>query len=102
MSISVQDYIPIREIRDGVVILKTGEIRSILLVSSINFELKSHDEQLAILSGYQNFLNSLDFSIQLFIQSRKLDVRPYISVLEAREKEQLNDLIKIQTREYIE
>ena len=90
MSKSVQDYIPIREIRDGVVILKTGEIRSILLVSSINFELKSHDEQLAILSGYQNFLNSLDFSIQLFIQSRKLDVRPYISVLEAREKEQLN------------
>lgn len=102
MSKSVQDYIPIKEIRDGVVILKTGEIRSVVLVSSINFELKGHDEQLAILSGYQNFLNSLDFSIQLFVQSRKLDIRPYINVLEAREREQLNDLIKIQTREYIE
>ncbi len=51
---------------------------------------------------FQNFLNSLDFSIQIFIQSRKLDIRPYIALLEGREKEQSTDLMKIQTREYIE
>ena len=102
MAGRVQDFIPIEEIRDDVVILKTGEMRSILLVSSINFDLKSRDEQMAILGGYQNFLNTLDFSVQFFVQSRKLDIRPYIATLEAREREQLNDLIKIQTREYIE
>ena len=102
MAGRVQDFIPIDKIRDGVVVLKTGELRSILLVSSINFELKSRDEQLAILAGYQNFLNSLDFSIQLFVQSRKLDIRPYITMLESRQREQLNDLIKMQTREYTE
>ncbi|HEY4515451.1 MAG TPA: hypothetical protein VJJ22_04860 [Candidatus Paceibacterota bacterium] len=98
----VQDFIPIEEIRDGVVILKSGQMRAILLASSVNFELKSSDEQEAIIMQYQNFLNSLDFPIQLFIQSRKLDIRPYITLLESRLKEQLNDLIKIQTREYIE
>ena len=102
MARSVQDFLPIEEIRDGVVILKGGELRSVLMASSINFDLKSADEQIAILSQYQNFLNSLDFSIQLYVQSRKLDTRPYIALLESRMREQLNDLIKIQTREYIE
>lgn len=102
MAKAVQDFIPIEEIRDGVVVLKSGEMRALLLASSVNFELKSADEQEAIIMQYQNFLNSLDFPIQMFIQSRKLDIRPYIGVLEARLKEQLNDLIKIQTREYIE
>ena len=99
---SVQEFIPIQEIRDGVIILKGGQLRSILLASSINFDLKSVDEQTAILSQYQAFLNSLDFAVQFFIESRKLDIRPYLAILEARYKEQNNDLIKIQTREYIE
>jgi hypothetical protein len=102
MPKAVQEFIPIEEIRDGVVILKSGQMRAILLASSVNFELKSADEQEAIIMQYQNFLNSLDFPIQMFIQSRKLDIRPYLTILEARLKEQLNDLIKIQTREYIE
>ena len=98
---ATQDFVPIKEIRDGIVTLKDGSIRAILMVSSINFSLKSPDEQEAIIFQFQNFLNSLDFSIQISIQSRELDIRPYISSLEARYKNELGDLMKIQIREYI-
>lgn len=102
MAKAVQEFIPIQEIRDGVVVLKNGHLRIILLASSVNFDLKSADEQEAIVLQYQNFLNSLDFPVQFFIQSRRLDIRPYVALLEGRLKEQINDLIKIQTREYVE
>ncbi len=101
-SKTTQDFVPIREIRDGVVILKDGSMRSLVLASSLNFALKSTDEQNAIISQFQNFINSLDFSVQIFIQSKKLDIRPYIALLEGRYKEQVTELMKIQTREYIE
>ncbi len=99
---TTQDFVPIQEIRDGVIILKSGGLRAIILASSLNFALKSQDEQGSILMQFQNFLNSLDFSIQIFIQSRKLDIRPYIALLEDRYREQLSELMKIQVREYIE
>jgi type IV secretory pathway VirB4 component len=102
VSKTTQEFVPIQEIRDGVVILKDGSMRSIILASSLNFALKSADEQNAIISQFQNFLNSLDFSVQIFIQSKRLDIRPYIALLEERYKEQLTELMKIQTREYIE
>lgn len=97
-----QEFVPIQEIRDGIVILKNGTMRSIILASSLNFALKSQDEQNAIISQFQNFLNSLDFSVQIFIQSKRLDIRPYLALLEGRYKEQVTELMKIQTREYIE
>lgn len=97
-----QDFLPIKEIRDGVVVMKDGSMRMVLIASSLNFALKSQDEQTALLFQYQNFLNSLDFHIQIFTQSRRLDIRPYINILEDRMKEQNNELIKIQTKEYIE
>ncbi len=99
---TTQEFVPIKEVRQGVVILKDGSLRSVVMCSSLNFALKSADEQQSIMFQFQNFLNSLDFSIQIFIQSRKLDIRPYIALLNEREKEQSNDLMKIQTREYIE
>lgn len=98
---ATQEFVPIKEVRDGVVLLKDGGMRSILLCSSINFSLKSSDERNAILMQFQDFLNSLDFSIEIVIQSRKLDIRPYIALLEEREKAQTNNLMKIQVREYI-
>lgn len=101
-SKTTQDFIPIQEIRDGIVILKNGGMRAIVLVSSLNFALKSQDEQSSILLQFQNFVNSLDFSIQIFVQSKKLDIRPYIALLEDRYKEQTTELMKIQVREYIE
>ena len=97
-----QDFVPIKEIRDGVVVLKDGSMRAIAMVSSLNFALKSPDEQQAIIMQFQNFLNSLDFSIQISIQSRELDIRPYISLLEGRYKDELGDLMKMQIREYIQ
>src|ERR1700721_1507305 len=99
---STQDFVPVSEVRDGVVMLKDGSLRAILLASSINFALKSEDEQTAFIVQFQNFLNSLDFSVQIFVQSRMLDIRPYIATLEAQFKQQLDDLMRIQIREYIE
>ncbi len=101
-SRATQEYVPIKEVRDGIIVLKDGSLRALVLTSSINFSLKSEDERTAILYQFQDFLNSLDFSIQIFIQSRKLDIRPYIALMEQQEKKQTNELMKIQTREYIE
>lgn len=96
-----QAFVPIREIRDGVIILENGELRRILITSTLNFGLKSADEQMALLGQFQAFLNSLDFSIQIVIQSKRLDIRPYLHLLEEREKAQLIDAMKIQVHEYI-
>ncbi len=97
-----QDFVPIKAIRDGVLIMKDGFYSSVLMISSINFALKSEEEQDAIIFQFQNFLNSLDFSMQIFIQSRKLDIGPYLNRLRDAEKKQTNELLRIQTREYIE
>lgn len=97
-----QGFVPIERVHDGVLVLKDGSIRAVLMASSINIVLKSEDEQTAILSQFQNFLNSLDFSIQICVQSRELDIRPYIALLEQRYTAQTSELMKIQVREYIE
>lgn len=97
-----QQFVPIKEIKDGIIVLKDGSFRAILMASSINLGLKSQEEQEAILMQFQNFLNTLDFQTQIVIQSRKRNIRPYIAKLEARMKEQQEPLLKIQTREYIE
>jgi len=99
---TTQEFVPIKEIRDGVIVLRDGGMRSVILASSLNFALKSADEQNSIMMQFQNFLNSLDFPIQIVIQSKKLDIRPYIALLEGRYKEQVTELMKIQVREYIE
>lgn len=95
-----QTYLPISEIRDGVVILKDGTLRSVLITSSINFALKSEDEQNATIYQFQNFLNSLDFSLQIVVQSRKLNITGYLDKLKELEKQQKSELMKTQTAEY--
>lgn len=98
---AAQQFVPLREVRDGIALMKDGGMRAILMASSINFALKSQDEQTAILGQFQQFLNTLDFSLQIYIQSRELDIRPYLDLLRSREKEQDNDLMQVQLREYI-
>jgi hypothetical protein len=98
---ATQKFVPIRDVRDSVVLLEDGNMRGILMASSLNFSLKSSDEKQAILLQFQDFLNSLDFSVQIFVQSRRLDIRPYIALLQERYKDQVNDLMKIQTEQYI-
>lgn len=99
-STATQQFVPIKEIRNGIIVLKDGSCRGILICSSVNFGLKSADEQHAITLGFQNFLNTLDFSIQIVVNSRRMDLRPYLALLE--EKEQQTELMRIQLREYIE
>ncbi|MFA7252380.1 MAG: hypothetical protein WC027_00805 [Candidatus Paceibacterota bacterium] len=99
---TTQEFVPIKEVRDGVIIMKDGSMKAVVLSSSLNFALKSVEEQEAIIYQFQNFLNSLDFSVQISIQSRQLDIRPYLSSLEKQYTEQLNDLIKIQIKEYVQ
>ena len=101
-SKATQEFVPIKEVRDGILMLKDGSMRGVVLASSLNFSLKSDEERQAIILQFQDFLNSLDFPVQISVQSRRLDIRPYIALLEDRYKEQVNDLMKIQTREYIE
>ncbi|MDP3971266.1 MAG: TraC family protein [bacterium] len=97
---STQKGLYISEIKQDTVVLKDGTLRTVLQVSSINFALKSEDEQQAIIQGYIQFLNSIDFEIQIVIQSRKLDIRKYLEELEQIAKEQTNELLKVQTVEY--
>jgi hypothetical protein len=97
-----QNFISISEVRDGIMVLKDGGLRAILLATSVNLSLKSGDEQMAILLQFQNFLNTLEFSTQIVIHSRRRDMRPYLATLEDRMKNQLEPLLKIQTKEYVE
>src|SRR6185437_1518637 len=101
-SQAAQSFVPVKEVRNGVVILKDGGYRGILMCSSVNFALKSEDEQRGIIGGFQNFLNTLDFSVQIVVHSRKMDIRPYLALLAERESQQGTELMKIQVREYIQ
>lgn len=98
---STQQFVPIREIRDGVVVLKNGQLRSVIMCQAINLDLKSTDEQTAILLQFQNFLNALEFGTQIVASSRRLDIRPYVLLLEKKLESIEGDLLRIQTREYI-
>lgn len=97
---STQQYLDIAEIRDNVVILKDGTLRAVILVSSINFALKSEDEQTAMISSYVSFINSIDFPIQVVIQSRKLNIDAYLDRLREAEKIQRNELLRAQIGDY--
>ena len=96
-----QSFVPVRDIRNRVVLLKNGQMNMVLLATSINFALKSLSEQEAILRQFQSFLNTIDFSIQIYVQSQRLDIDPYLEQLAAREGDQYNDLMRIQLREYM-
>lgn len=93
-------FVDVSEIRDGVVMLRNGSLRAILGVSSINFDLKSTDEQEGIILQFQGFLNSLDFPAQFLITSRRLNIQPYLETLTKHESGQTNELLRIQIAEY--
>ncbi len=101
VSVSTQQYLDIAEIKDDVVIMRDGTLRAVLLASSINFSLKSEDEQNAVINAYVSFINNIDFPLQIVIQSRELNIDNYLEFLKKKEKEQINRLLKIHTAEYI-
>lgn len=98
---TTQSFVPVKEVRNGVIVLKNGGYRGVLMCSSINFALKGEDEQRAIIGGFQSLLNTLDFSIQIVVHSRKTDIRPYLALLETRAADQTTELMRLQLREYI-
>lgn len=100
-GVAVQQYLDIAEIRDDVVVLKDKSLRAVIAVSSINFALKSEDEQNALISGYAQFLNSLEHPLQIMIQSRTLNIDEYLNRLKAAEKQQTNDLLRMQITDYL-
>ncbi|HTM69015.1 MAG TPA: TraC family protein [Candidatus Binatia bacterium] len=97
---ATQRYLDINEIKEDVVIMKDGTLRAVLIVASINFALKSEDEQNAIIAAYVQFLNALEFPLQVVIQSRKLNIDNYIERLKESEKNQTNELLRIQIADY--
>lgn len=99
---ATQAFLEIQDIREGVLLLKNNSLRGVMMVSSINFALKSEEEQTAIIYAFQNFLNSLDFSCQIIIQSRNINITPYLDSLKDLEEKQTNDLLKKQTASYRE
>ncbi|MDE2001622.1 MAG: hypothetical protein KGI60_03620 [Patescibacteria group bacterium] len=101
-ALPTQQFIDIKSITDGVVTLKSGALRRILLVSGTNFALKSEEEQGIITYAFQSFLNTLNFSTEIFIHSRKLNIDEYLTKLEDRENQETNQLLKNQIVEYRE
>jgi len=99
---STQRYLDIAEIREDTVILKDGTLRAVILCSSVNFALKSEEEQNGLIYGYIEFLNSLEHPMQIVIQSRKLDIDGYLRRLREAQKVQTNDLLKLQVAGYID
>jgi type IV secretory pathway VirB4 component len=97
---ATQKFLGVAEVKEDVIILKNGALRGVLAVSAINYDLKSSDEQEAIISQYQNFLNSLDFPLQIIINSRKLNIAHYLEFIGGKEKEQPNELLRLQISEY--
>ncbi len=97
---STQTFLNIAQIRDDIVVLKDGTLRAVLLVSSLNFSLKSDEEQKATIQAYVAFLNSLEHPLHIVIQSRPLSIDPYLKELENLEKEQTNELLRMQTKDY--
>src|SRR3990167_8041994 len=101
-TVSTQAFLDIAEIKENIVIMKDGSFRAIVVVSSTNFSLKSVEEQNALIAAYQNFLNSLEFPVQIVMQSRKLDIHAYLDKLRSTMQQQTNELLRLQTQEYIE
>lgn len=102
IGVATQQYLDIAEVKENTVVMKDGTLRAVLLVSSINFALKSEDEQNAVIDSYVRFLNNLSFTLQIVIQSRELNIESYLEYLRSKEKEQTNKLLKVQTADYIE
>ncbi len=99
-AVPTQQYLDILEIRDDTVVLRDGTLRAVVLVSSINFSLKSDEEQAAVIEAYVEFLNTIDYPLQIVIQSRRLDIDSYLEELKGLEQKQTNELLQVQTRDY--
>ncbi len=102
MGKSTQSFLRMSEIKNDTVVVDDGTMRAIIGVSSTNFDLKSQDEQNSIIFNFQRFLNSLNFPIQILMQSRKMEIGGYLDKLKRLAEKQTNELLRVQTGEYVE
>jgi type IV secretory pathway VirB4 component len=97
---SSQSLISLQQIKKGVVILKSGSLRSVLEVSGINFDLKSEEEQSSVLMSWRNLINNLDFPLQVVAHSRRVNIESYLNFLQERISQETNNLLKLQGEDY--
>lgn len=100
VTASTQRFLPIAEIRSDTVLLKNGGLRAVLLVEPVNFNLKSETEQQGIIAGYESFVNTLTFPIQIVMRSTKVNIDPYLEQVRSEATKQKNELLKNQTEAY--
>ncbi len=99
---STQAFLPIKEIRSNIVILKNGTMRTVIMVKASGFDLKSGNEQEAIISSFEGFINSLTFPVQILMRSKKVNLKPYLEMLTKRSQTEENDLLASQIEDYID
>lgn len=100
MQNTTQDFVPIENIKDGIMYMDDGRIKAVMSVSSLNLSLKSEEEQVSIINQFQGFLNTLDFPIQIHAESRRVNIKPYLDSLEVKQNSTEDELMKNQIREY--
>ena len=99
---NTQDLVAVDQIRDNTVILKDGKLLQVVMVNGMNTALKSETELDIISAAYRNFLNSLEFSVQIIIHSRKVNIKKYLDSLNLRREEEPSPLLQSQILEYKE
>ncbi len=97
---TIQSYMKISQIRNDTIILKNGGLRAVIEIEALNFNLKSETEQKAIIAGYESFVNTLTFPVQIVLRSTKMNIDPYLLDLRNRAEKHTNELLKNQTLDY--
>ena len=100
--LSTQATLLFSELRDSLVIMKDGSFRAVVACQSINFDLMSETEREGVEYSYQNFLNSLNFTVQILIRSQKVDIGPYIERLSAMRRNNDNMLLGVLMDDYLQ
>jgi hypothetical protein len=101
-KVSSRRQIAIEGVDDGLLILPGKKYRLILEASSINFELKSEDEQDALIENYQAFLNALSSPLQMLIRVREMDMDTYLAAFRERVESEKEAVYREQAKQYSE
>jgi hypothetical protein len=100
--VSSRKQISIKEVRDKILVLPNNEYRIVLETSSVNFELKSEDEQGVIIESFQNFINSLTTKLQILVRVREVDIDNYVAGIDRTKSKESEDIYKDQISNYCE
>ena len=96
---SILEFMEFDEIIDNMIVRKNGtQYIMILQCNGVNYDLMSEDEKIAVEEGFVQFLNTLRFPIQLYIQSRTLNLRDIIEEYKSRIDNLTVDIDKIDAK----